>query len=78
MSFDIEYFLQYWIQDNRDEVAQNQDLVYRTRNLFATDERYIYIFSDPPHLVKTARNCLYNYGSGKCTRYMWNSGFHLM
>ena len=67
MSFDIEYFLQYWIQDNRDEVAQNQDVVYRTRNLF-----------DLPHLVKTARNCLYNYGSGKCTRYMWNSGFHLM
>ena len=44
MSFDIEFFLQYWILDNRYEVAQNQDVVYRTRNLFATDERYIYIF----------------------------------
>ena len=44
MSFDIEYFLQYWIQDNRDEVVQNQDVVYQTQNLFATDERYIYFF----------------------------------
>ena len=78
MSFDIEYFLQHWIQDNRDEVARNQNVVYRTRSLFATDERYVYFFSDLPHLVKTARNCLYNSGSGKCTRYMWNSGFHLL
>ena len=28
--------------------------------------------------MKTARNCLYNSGSGKCTRYLWNSGFHLL
>ena len=48
-------------------MAQNQDVVYRTRKVFATDERYVYFFSDPPHLVKTARNCLYNSGSGKCT-----------
>ena len=57
MSFNIKYFLQYLIKDSRDEVAQNQDVVYQTRNIFATDERYIYIIY---------------------TRYMWNSGFHLL
>ena len=44
MSFNIKYFLQYLIKDSRDEVAQNQDVVYQTRNIFATDERYIYIY----------------------------------
>ena len=56
MSFDIEYFPQYRTQDNRDEVAQNQDIVYGTRNVFATDERYVYFFSNPPHLVKTVNS----------------------
>ena len=53
-------------------------MLYRTRNLFATDERYVYFFSDQSHLVKTARNCLYNSDSRKCTRYIWNSGFHFL
>ena len=30
-----------------------------------TDDRYIYFLSDAPHLLKTARNCLYNSGYGK-------------
>ena len=34
--------------------------------------RFIYFFSDAPHLVKTARNCLFNSGLGKHTRLMWN------
>ena len=41
-------------------------------NLFAT-WRFIYLFSDTPHLLKTARNCLSHSGFGKCTRYMWNA-----
>lgn len=47
------------------------DLCYRTINLYAP-QRYIYFFSDAPHLVKTTRNCLYSSGHGSCTRYMWN------
>lgn len=41
-----------------------QDVVYRTINIFCR-QRYIYFFSDPPHLVKTVRNCLLNSGSGQ-------------
>lgn len=41
--------------------------LFRTLNPFATD-RFIYFFSDPPHLLKTARNCL---ASSK--RKMWVS-----
>lgn len=49
------------------------DVVYRTKNLFAFESRYIYFFSDAPHLVKTSRNCLRNSGSGSCSRFMWNN-----
>lgn len=51
-----------------DEV-NDTDVVYKTKNLFCSD-RYIYFFSDAPHLVKTAHNCLSNSGSGNQTRYM--------
>ena len=47
--------------------------MYRTVNLYSPD-RFIYFFSDAPHLVKTARNCLYNSGFGLSTRYMWIDG----
>ena len=30
------------------------------------------------HLIETARNCLSSSGSGRATRYMWNSGFFLL
>lgn len=53
------------------------DICYRTINLYAP-HRYIYFFSDVPHLVKTTRNCLYSSGHGSCTRYMWNDGNHLL
>ena len=43
----------------------------KTVNLFAPS-RCIYFFSDAPHLIKTARNCLLNSGLGKHTRLMWN------
>ena len=70
---------------NRNFFGMHEDLdgkgsashTYRTVNLFSMD-RYIFFFSDPPHLVKTSRNCLHNSGSGKNSRYMWNNGFHLL
>ena len=34
--------------------------------------------SDVPHLSKTTRNCLYNSGSGKYTRYMWKCGMFIL
>ena len=47
------------------------DVVHRTINLFAPS-RYIYFFSDAPHLIKTYRNCLFNSGTGKHSWLMWN------
>jgi hypothetical protein len=51
--------------------------VYKTPNLFCL-AWMIYFFADVPHLIKTARNCLYNSGSGSCSWYMWNDGQHLL
>ena len=44
-----------------------KDVCYRTVNLYAP-HRFIYFFSDAPHLVKTTRNCLYHSGSGSYNR----------
>lgn len=52
------------------------DIVHFTVNLFAP-HRKIFFFSDAPHLLKTARNCLFNSGTGK-TRYMWNNGQYML
>ena len=42
-------------------------LVYKTPNLYFL-ARMIYFFADVPHLIKTARNCLYNSGYGSRSR----------
>ena len=53
------------------------DVCYCTVNLYAP-HRYVYFFSDAPHLVKTTRNCLKSSGSGSNTRYMWNNGQYIL
>ena len=57
--------------------GSGKDVVYRVKNMFAM-YRYIYFFSDAPHLIKTSRNCLYHSGAGNCTRYMSNNGLELI
>ena len=52
-------------------------IVYRTINVFAMWQ-YIFFFSDAPHLVKTARNCLYKSGKANCSCYMWNDGQYMI
>ena len=52
-------------------------VVYRTVNAYAPD-RFIWLFADVPHLMKTARNCLYYSSPGKSTRCMWNDGEYLL
>ena len=38
-------------------------IVYKTENVYGENgDRWIFFVSDPPHLIKTARNCLYNSG----------------
>ena len=54
-----------------DDMNPDIDVTYRTVNLFSSEKRFIYFISDVPHLMKTARNCLYNSGKGRYTRYMW-------
>ena len=55
----------------------DDSVVYRAENIFASDERYIYFFSDAPHLLKTVRNCFSNSNSHKKTRKMWKSGLDI-
>ena len=50
--------------------GQGPDVCYKAINLFSMD-RYIYFFSDAPHLIKTVRNNLASSGHGKNTRLLW-------
>ena len=40
-------------------ISKNK-LVYKVPNMYANDGRDFYLFSDPPHLLKTTRNRFYN------------------
>ena len=42
-------------------------------SIFSAPVKKSTFFSDAAHLVKTARNCLFNSGSGKCSRNLWNN-----
>ena len=53
------------------------EIVYRAKNIYTKEMRFIYFFADVPYLMKTVRNCLFLSGSGRGTRYMWN-GFFLL
>ena len=61
----------YDLHVNLVDEDHSTDFIHRTVNLFSPS-RCIYFFSDAPHLVKTARNCLFNSGFGKHSRLMWN------
>ena len=50
-----------------DDMNPDIDVTYRTVNLFSSEKRFLYFISDVPHLMKTARNCLYNSGKGRYT-----------
>ena len=73
-----KFFRMHFGLTHDDELNADTGVVYRTMKVFSEDKRYIYFISDAPHLLKTARNCLNNSGSGKCTRFMWNGGLFLI
>ena len=52
--------------------GDKKNLVYKTSNPFEED-RYIYFFSDVPHLLKTTRNCFSNSFSHMKSRALWVS-----
>ena len=55
-----------------------QELMLYTEQKISKYKRIDFFFPDTPHLIKTLRNYLFNSGSGRCTRYIWNSGFFLL
>ena len=50
--------------------TKSSELSYRTRNVYAAEERFIYFFADVPHLMKTTRNC-WSHSSDNGTRNLW-------
>lgn len=57
--------------------APQETITHKVINQFCTS-RYIYFIADPPHLMKTARNCLLKSGASHGSRYMWNDGLHIL
>uniref|UniRef100_A0A7M5V4G0 Transposable element P transposase-like GTP-binding insertion domain-containing protein n=1 Tax=Clytia hemisphaerica TaxID=252671 RepID=A0A7M5V4G0_9CNID len=53
-------------------------MIYKVKNMYSEEERYIFFFADVPHLIKTARNCLWSSGSDFSPRFMWNNGSYLL
>ena len=50
--------------------SEKDAVAHKTRNVYSTDgKRWLYFFVDPPHLIKTTRNCWANSGPGG-TRHM--------
>ena len=50
--------------------TKSKELCYKTENIYTTDKRFIYFFSDVPHLMKMTRNC-WSHSSTKGTRNLW-------
>lgn len=46
---------------------------HKTANIYADEDRPIFFFSDPPHLMKTTRNCWANSFGHSHTRNLWVS-----
>ena len=47
---------------------RSKELVHKVSNPYSKEPRDLYFFSDPPHLLKTIRNCLANKA-----RHLWVS-----
>ena len=56
--------------------GKEMPIPFKVRNLEAP-WRFIFLFCDVPHLIKTLRNALYSSGTNS-VRYLWNNGFHLL
>jgi hypothetical protein len=58
--------------------ADTGDLVHHTVPIYLPLAGRSTSFLMPPHLLKTARNCLFISGSGKHTRYLWNNDKYML
>ena len=50
--------------------AKNDKNLYKIPNIFSSDGRFLYLISDPPHLLKTTRNCWYGLTRNLIVRYI--------
>ncbi|KAK3908148.1 Transposable element P transposase, partial [Frankliniella fusca] len=57
-----------------DPLSVKSQFTYATKNLAAAEDRPLFFMVDPPHLLKTIRNCLANSYSHKKSRKMWKNG----
>ncbi|KAK3924130.1 DNA transposase [Frankliniella fusca] len=57
--------------------ASGKDLGYQTINTASGDSRKLFFIFDPPHLIKTFRNCLANSYSHRLSRKLWKDDQHL-
>ena len=53
--------------------SEDSQIVYKTKNPYADEERDVYFFSDVPHLIKTVRNCWSNSFAHSNSRALWVS-----
>jgi hypothetical protein len=53
--------------------AGSDGIVYQVDNIYASDNRPIFLFSDVPHLIKTTRNCWSNSFAHTRSRKLWVS-----
>lgn len=72
-----KFFSLHSLLDGSDDFSQEDALVYRSKNLFSEDKRYIWFFSDAPHLMKTLRNCIYHSSPSSKSRNMLNKDFKI-
>ena len=62
------------LMTRKDNGNLDTGVTYQTVNLFSSDKRFIDFISDVSHLVKAARNCLYNSVKERYTQYMCKNG----
>ena len=60
------------------KIPGSTGVTHKAKNPYVKD-CYIYFFADAPHLMKTARNCIYHSGfNEKSSRLMWNDGKYII
>lgn len=58
--------------------AGDEGVVFKTKNIFADEDRYIFFICDSPHVMKTARNNASHSAFGKSPRLLWNNGKYVL
>ena len=56
--------------NNRPKQRKGDDVLYKVKNPYSPEERYLYFISDPPHLIKTVRNAW-----ASPHRHLWVSAY---